>query len=136
MSEKNKKKGKLKKYVVPALIVYGSIMHLGLEQVAATSSRTRKKDVRALSTGDCDAILAKLRQTKIYRFRYKPEPATQKPHLGLIAEEAPDEVLDDDGRAVRLMASMGFMMAAIKALAVQQQRILDALPKKRLGPAR
>jgi hypothetical protein len=122
-------KKRKKKYVPPKLTVYGSIMHLGLEQVAASSSRTRKKDIQLLSKDDCSGILSKLRSTPVYRFRYKKESATQKPHLGVIAEEAPDEITDEKRQSVMLASTMGFMMAAIKALAVQQQTLMDRLDK-------
>jgi hypothetical protein len=122
----------LKKYVVPALIVYGSITHLGIDAIATSpSSRKLKKDITPLSMDDCSDILSRLRRARIYRFRYKAERGTSKPHLGVIAEEAPEEIVDEGRENVRLGATMGFMMAAIKALAAQQQTLLNDLKKKR-----
>ena len=123
------KKKRKKKYIPPSLTVYGSIMGLGLEQVAASSSRTRKKDIQVLSTADCSGILAKLSATPVYKFRYKKESSARKPHLGVIAEEAPDEIVDEKRQSVMLVSTLGFLMAAVKALAVQQQTLLNRLDK-------
>ncbi len=123
------RKKRLRKYVAPALIVYGSIMQLGLEQVAAYSSRTLKTDIEPLSLSECEAMLDKLLRADIYRFRYKQERRGSKRHIGVMAEEAPVEIVDQGRRAIRLASTLGFLMAAVKALAHEQRRLLERLKR-------
>jgi hypothetical protein len=104
-------------------------MHMGLEQVAAPSSVAYKTDLELLSADDCSGLLSKLSRTPLYKYRYKKEASGSKPHLGVMAEEAPDEMLGEDRKSVRLLATIGFMLASIKALAAQQQVLLNRLEK-------
>jgi hypothetical protein len=81
------------------------------------SSRALKKSITPLPATDEDALLAALESTDVVRYRYKTEPDARRLHVGVIAEEAPEEILSEDGKAVSLGDWSGVLTASVKALA-------------------
>jgi hypothetical protein len=67
-------------------------------------------------------VLQKLKELEVVRYRYKGDQADRKMRMGIIAEEAPAELVSEDGKALSLSDSVGFLLAAVKA---QQARIVE-----------
>jgi hypothetical protein len=83
------------------------------------SSRDYKEDISPFEPADYQQMLEKLRGTQVVRYRFsRDENRTE--HIGVIAEEAPGEILSPDGKGVSLGDYSAFLLAAIKA---QQEQI-------------
>ena len=100
--------------------------------IAATSfvnisTRAAKKDIEYLTTGDTTRILAKLSDVKIARYHYNEESATTPLHLGLIAEEAPLEVLSASGKGVDIYKLASFTLAAVQAQQTQIEKLIERM---------
>ena len=80
------------------------------------SSTIFKDNLEALETGDYQDILDSLERTPVYRWTYKPEFNDERRHIGPITEQAPKEIVTEDGMAVVPIDYLGFMMAALKGL--------------------
>lgn len=87
------------------------------ESLTQYSSRDYKKDIEALAPSDYRDILKRLRETEVFRFRYKEAEENSKLRLGLVAEEAPEEIVSHEGKGIDLGEAVGFLMAAVKAQA-------------------
>lgn len=87
------------------------------ESLTQYSSRDYKQDIETLAPSDYRDILKKLEQTEIFRFRYKEANENSRLRLGLIAEEAPEEVISHEGKGIDLGEAVAFLMAAVKAQA-------------------
>jgi hypothetical protein len=85
------------------------------------SSRHMKKDIRNFA-GDPIRVLE---QTKIVTFRYRNEPETSPPHVGIIAEDAPVPVTDPNHRSFDLNNSLAITMAATRQLS-ERVAVLEA----------
>jgi hypothetical protein len=70
-----------------------------------------------------DELLKKLEEIDIVRFRYKDETAERRPHIGVIAEEAPRDFVAEDGRHLEVVDVMGFLLATTKALALRLREV-------------
>lgn len=95
--------------------------------VTGFSSVQYKKDIVPLTPFDYQSILNKIEQIDVVRYRYKTDPKESKLRLGVIAEDSPKEMLSQDGKSIRLVDSVAFLAAGLKAL---EQRNVDL--KKRL----
>jgi len=80
------------------------------------SSQSFKHNLEALEAGDYEAVLESLQQTPVYRWTYKPEFQDERRHIGPITEQAPKEIVTEDGMAVVPIDYLGFMLAALKGL--------------------
>jgi hypothetical protein len=89
------------------------------------SSQEHKKDITKLSNEDFNSIISKLKQTPVFRYRFKSPGIDDKMRLGVIAEHSPEEILDESGKAVSFLDYNGFLLAAIKA----QQSLIEQLQK-------
>jgi hypothetical protein len=88
------------------------------------SSIDLKTDISELSLEDSALIFETLKNLPIYRYRYKTEPADRRPHLGLITENAPEEVLSEDGKAVSQYEFTSYLAAGFKALAEENEELV------------
>ncbi len=108
------------------LEVAGNIRATGYLQANSyncNSSRDLKKDVTPVSPDENRAILQRIRELQLVRYRYKEEDAERKPHLGLIAEDSPADLLSENGRAVSLYDYVGYLTAGMQALARDNERV-------------
>lgn len=85
------------------------------------SSRDYKTNIRPLGASDYKEMLEDLSKTDVYRYRFRDD-ANEVEHIGLIAEEAPAEIVSSDGKGLSLADYSAFLLAAIKA---QQEQIED-----------
>ncbi|TAK57822.1 tail fiber domain-containing protein [Patescibacteria group bacterium] len=99
-----------------------------LGDVAATSfvnisTRTAKKDISYLSDEEEAGILTKIKDINVATYHYNSENPNNPLRLGLIAEEAPTEVLAVGGKGVDVYKFSTFLLAGIQV----QQKKLEAL---------
>ena len=100
-----------------------------------SSSREEKKDIASLSTQEYISVLDDLKQTPIYRYRFRSEKSDQKRHIGVMAEESPDLIRDQTGRAISLIDFSGFLLAAIKGQQTQIEKLEAEIQALRKGPS-
>ena len=89
--------------------------------IAATSfvnisTRTAKRDIAYLGDEDKGSILTKIRDVGIAQYRYTDEDSSNPLRLGLIAEEAPIEVLSANGKGVDVYKLSTFILAGLQEL--------------------
>ena len=92
-----------------------------LGDVAATSfinisTRDAKKDISHLTPSQETDFLAKIKTTNIAKYHYNIEDQNNPLRLGLIAEEAPAEILSVDGKGVDVYKMATFTLGGVKAL--------------------
>ncbi len=99
----------------------------GLQAIAHSwdiySSRAYKTDIRPFSPADYRLAADRVGDLNLVRFRYKEDKPGDKKILGFIAEEAPNEILSPDGKAVSLGDTLGFLLAAIKGLKAENDAL-------------
>lgn len=88
------------------------------------SSREYKKDIEALTPKEYEEILQKLAGTTVVRFRFKTQEDDEL-HIGVIAEDAPEEIVDAQRNGIPTGDAIGFLLAALKA----QQEEIELLRK-------
>jgi hypothetical protein len=89
-----------------------------------TSTRSLKTNINYLDESREDEALAAIDTLQLATYDYTFESHTIAPkHLGLIAEEAPSEVLSQDGKGVDIYKLATFTLAGVKA----QQRQIENL---------
>lgn len=89
------------------------------------SSVEVKQDVHALLDDDYRDILDKIEKTPLFRYRFRASGIDQKQRVGVIAEEAPEDILDETGKCVSLLDYVGFLFAGLKA----QAKVINKLVK-------
>jgi hypothetical protein len=92
------------------------------------SSRRLKYDIRSLTADDYARVLAILDKTSIVRFRYKSDPNGER-HIGLIAEDAPEELATPNRDGVNTADAIGFLLAALKAQNAEIEALKAELSK-------
>ena len=101
------------------LQVQGDIAATAFVNISTIDSKT---DISYLTDDKKGDILTTLNSMKIARYHYKTEDKTNPLRLGLIAEEAPSEVLSVSGKGVDVYKLSTFAIAAIQA---QQKQIMS-----------
>ena len=89
------------------------------------SSRALKKDITPLGRQDYSSVLNEIGNLQMVRYLYKTEE-NRPPHLGVIAEESPQDILDPSGKRLSVADYTGFVLAGLKA---QMQEIKDLTEK-------
>jgi len=90
------------------------------------SSREFKADLMPLTAQDKQVLLQELRGTPLYAYRYKSSPQG-KPHLGPVAEQAPEAVVSADRANLSLTDSVAALTAALQYLNAEQEDLLKRL---------
>ena len=80
------------------------------------SSRRLKKDITYLDSRDLGNLLSDLRGIRVAKYRYKADLEAANKHIGLIADEAPEQIVTSDGESISLSNAVGYLMALVKAL--------------------
>ena len=80
------------------------------------STKTAKKDIEYVDETSKSSILDKLENLKIAKYRYNEESASSPLRLGLIAEEAPSDVLAIGGKGVDIYKLATFTLAGVQEL--------------------
>ena len=102
--------------------------------VAATSfvnisTKTAKKDIAYFDESDRRSMLEKIKTIGIAEYRYNGESESAPLRLGLIAEEAPAEVLSASGKGVDVYKLSTFILAGVQ----EQQKRLESLELRVAG---
>ncbi|MEK7564941.1 MAG: hypothetical protein AAB501_01745 [Patescibacteria group bacterium] len=87
------------------------------------STRSSKIDIQYLTGEDEKNILDKIKSANVATYHYGIEDSANPKRLGLIAEEAPAEVLSIDGKGVDIYKLSSFILAGVKAQQVQIEDI-------------
>ena len=94
------------------------------------SSATLKTNIVPLSVDDYAGILTTLNHTRVFRYHFKEhESFITKPHIGVIAEEAPLEITTENRRAISYSDYLGFLLAALKAQQEEIRQLKEALKR-------
>ncbi len=93
------------------------------------SSREYKRDIRPLDAAERAAVLAAIVDTDVVHYTYAGDPDAEE-HIGVIAEDSPEEILSKDRGAVSLGDWSAFLMAGMQA----QQTEIEEL-RRELGLA-
>ena len=85
---------------------------------AILASSRQFKDVKsALSNLEEDEVLKSLIDTPIYHWKYThPALVDGKDHVGLVTESSPTAMVTLDGKAIDIIDTMGYLVAAVKSL--------------------
>ena len=79
------------------------------------SSKDCKKEIRAFSPSDYKDALNTAKNLNLYHFRYKDKDKDTLSHIGLLAEDAPQELLSSSGKEIDIPDTIGFLLAIAKA---------------------
>ena len=87
------------------------------------STRDQKHDIEYLDDTDKRSITDKIRNIKVAEYRYNGEKGSAPLRLGLIAEEAPEEILSANKKGVDVYKLATFILAGVQ----EQQKRLEGL---------
>ncbi|XKT75440.1 MAG: immunoglobulin-like domain-containing protein [Patescibacteria group bacterium UBA2103] len=87
------------------------------------STREQKKGIAYLDEARKEDILEKLKEVQIAEYRYNYEDDNNPLRLGLIAEEAPTEVLSVSGKGVDIYKLATFTLASVQELATRVESL-------------
>jgi hypothetical protein len=93
------------------------------------SSRVGKTDIVPVSPAQRQEILSQLSSTELVHFRYIGD-RQQEERLGIIAEDAPADMVSQDRKSMDLMSTVGFITAAVQELRARNEALkmrLEAL---------
>ena len=85
------------------------------------SSRELKTDIEPLKNEEYSDILKKLEDLDVVHFKYKSEPEVE--HIGMIAEDVPEEMASPDRKGIPTADAIAFLMAAVKAQQTQIEKL-------------
>lgn len=98
----------------------GTIGTLGA--AAIMSSKKFKKDIKETTTKEENQALETLKNMKTYTYRYKWEDDREPKRYGLLAENAPPEIVTPDRQGIDVGRFMGLLASASRAMARQIER--------------
>ena len=103
-----------------------------LGDVAATSfvnisTRESKNGITYLDEARKEDILSKLKAVQIAEYRYNYESDSNPLRLGLIAEEAPSEVLSASGKGVDIYKLATFTLASVQEIAFKLETLEERI---------
>jgi hypothetical protein len=78
------------------------------------SSREEKEDIAALRAEDYAGVLKEIMEMDLVYYRYKNQEDDRR-YLGVVAEEAPEQVVTPDRKGLSLSEFAAFAMAGLKA---------------------
>jgi hypothetical protein len=93
--------------------------------MASASSKKWKKDIVSLSKEEEKKIFENLQKVPLFKYRYTHELDSVPLHVGLIAEEAPEEIKLFDGTMIGLYEYIAYINAAFKVL-TEKVKALEA----------
>ncbi len=85
------------------------------------SSREYKTDIKSFNDEEYSEILKKLEDLDVVHFKYKSEPDVK--HIGMIAEDVPDEIANKERNGIPTADAIAFLMAAVKAQQYQIEEL-------------
>jgi|GEM_PF-5580843 len=97
-----------------ALQVLGDV---GATGFVNTSTKAAKTDIEYVTEEEAASMLEKLEGLQIAQYHYKIENRNNPLRLGLIAEQAPSEVLSADGKGIDIYKLATFTLAGVQELA-------------------
>ncbi len=92
----------------------GTVLGAAAGTYAAASNRRFKKNIEPIKS-ESDATRA-LAGTPVYRWNYKEEPDGHKKHLGTMTDEAPEDVVTEDGDFLDVTSYLGLLTLSAKDL--------------------
>jgi hypothetical protein len=99
------------------------------------SSREYKRDIRPLDAAERAAVLAAIVDTDVVHYTYAGDPDAEE-HIGVIAEDSPEEILSKDRGAVSLGDWSAFLMAGMQAQQTEIEELRCELDVLRAALAR
>jgi hypothetical protein len=90
-----------------------------------TSTRGEKENIRYVSEAEQERFTDKLEDIRVAEYNYKND-SEERHRLGLIAEEAPEEVLSKGGKGVDIYKLTSFTLASLK----DQQKQIEQVRQK------
>ena len=100
----------------------GDIGFLGGIGLMKYSDPKMKKDIVRKTGKDELRALKLVKGTKSYDYRYKEEPSSAPKRVGLMADEAPSQIVSPDRKMISLDKQVGLLTMATKALAKKIER--------------
>jgi|GEM_PF-6325233 len=98
------------------------------------STKESKKGIEYLTTQDYESALAKITgDIKVATYYYSSEQGMGAKRMGLIAEEAPAEVLSADGKGVDLYKLTSFTLMGVKALDAEVKAMDTKVDEQKLN---
>jgi hypothetical protein len=85
----------------------------------APSSRTYKRDVSPLDAAALAGLLADALSTQVVRFRWSGDQETERPHFGVIAEDAPPYIVDEECLSLSMPEYAAMLLGAVQVLAAR-----------------
>jgi len=87
------------------------------------STKEEKKDINEITSST--EILENIRNMKFYSYRYLKDGGSSL-HIGLIAEEAPKEILGENKKSIDLYKFVSYIGIGVKAIAEKLQNITSS----------
>ncbi len=83
------------------------------------SSRTYKRDIAPLDGATLAGLLADVANTRVVRFRWSGDKETARVHLGVIAEDAPPYIVDEERLSLSMPEYAAMLLGAVQVLAAR-----------------